>query len=63
MIRLFKLALLSMTLGLLPLATSVQAESLTWGVVPLPGAFNVSDGQVVGGILFDSTRLLEVQLS
>lgn len=62
MIRSLKFALLALTLGLLPASAFVQAESLVWGVVPLPGAFNVRDGQVTGGILFDSTRLLEAQL-
>ena len=62
MVRLFKYVLLAMTLGLLPMAAFVQAEALVWGVVPLPGAFNVRDGQVIGGLLFDSTRLLEAQL-
>ncbi|HSX88410.1 MAG TPA: hypothetical protein VLG17_10455 [Pseudomonas sp.] len=62
MIRSFKFALLAMTLGLLPVVPLVQAEPLVWGVVPLPGAFNVHNGQVTGGILFDSMRLLEAQL-
>ncbi len=62
MIRLFKFVLLTLALGLLPAATLVRADSLVWGVVPLPGAFNVHNGQVIGGILFDSTRLLEAQL-
>lgn len=55
---LLAIALLCLTL----VCAAVRAEELLWGIVPLPGAFNVRDGQVTDGMLFETMQLLEAQL-
>lgn len=50
--------LLMLLLGLPPVA----AKELVWGIVPLPGAFNVRDGELVDGVLFEALQLLEARL-
>jgi uncharacterized protein (TIGR02285 family) len=46
----------------LPGAGAAQAEELVWGIVPIPGAFNVRDGEVVDGVLFEAMQLLAARL-
>lgn len=53
---------LLMLLACLALPGPVQAQPLVWGIVPLPGAFNVRDGELVDGVLFEAMQLLEAQL-
>ncbi len=48
-------------LCLLPLG--VRGETLTWGVLPLPGVFNVRDGELVDGVLYEAMQLLDAQLA
>jgi uncharacterized protein (TIGR02285 family) len=60
--RPFYSMLLATLLGALPCAGVLQAEELVWGVVPIPGAFNVRDGQVVDGVLFEAMQLLAARL-
>jgi uncharacterized protein (TIGR02285 family) len=55
-------SLLLMMLICLPLATPALAKELVWGVVPLPGAFNVRDGELIDGVLLESLQLLEARL-
>lgn len=52
-------------LACLYLAVPLQAQSqpLVWGIVPLPGAFNVREGELVDGVLFEAMQLLEAQLT
>ncbi|MGB4075046.1 hypothetical protein [Pseudomonas sp.] len=60
--RSFYSTLLATLLGALPCAGALQAEELVWGVVPLSGAVNVHEGQVVGGVLFEAIQLLAARL-
>ncbi len=53
---------LLMTLGTMLAASVLQAQQLTWTVVPLPGAFNVRDAQLVDGLLFEAMQLIDAQL-
>lgn len=53
---------LLMLLACLALVAPVQAQPLVWGIVPLPGAFNVREGELVDGVLFEAMQLLEAQL-
>lgn len=55
------LLLASLLYGL-PGVAMAQSEELLWGVVPLSGAFNVREGQVVGGLLFEAMQILAAQL-
>ncbi len=43
-------------------ASVAQTEELVWGIVPIPGAFNVRDGEVVDGVLFEAMQLLAARL-
>lgn len=54
--------LLASVLYCLSGALLAQAEELVWGVVPIPGAFNVRDGEVVDGVLFEAMQLLAKRL-
>lgn len=54
--------LLASVLYCLSGALLAQADELIWGVVPIPGAFNVRDGEVVDGMLFEAMQLLATQL-
>lgn len=56
--RLLHIALLAGLFWAMPL----PAQQLTWGVVPLPGAFNVRDGELVDGVLYEAMQLLEAKL-
>jgi len=49
-------------LWLMPAVQSAQAEDLRWGVVPIPGAFNVRDGDVVDGWMHEAFQLLAAHL-
>lgn len=60
--RSFYSTLLAALLGALPCADVLQAEELVWGVVPIPGVFNVREGQVVDGVLFEAMQLLAARL-
>jgi uncharacterized protein (TIGR02285 family) len=53
---------LLLLLWLMPGAQSAQAEDLIWGVVPIPGAFNVRDGDVVDGWMHEAFQLLAERL-
>ena len=33
-----------------------RGETLTWGVLPLPGVFNVRDGELVDGVAGEGRR-------
>jgi uncharacterized protein (TIGR02285 family) len=48
--------------ALLGCAGVLQADELVWGIVPIPGVFNVRDGQVVDGVLFETMQLLAARL-
>ncbi len=54
--------LLTLLLACIPVPVPLQAEPLVWGIVPLPGAFNVRDGKLVDGVLFEAMQLLETRL-
>lgn len=60
--RSFYSTVLAMSLWALPGMGMVQAEELVWGIVPIPGAFNVRDGEVVDGVLFEAMQLLAARL-
>lgn len=49
-------------LGLMPAVQAVHAEDLLWGVVPIPGAFTVRDGDVVDGWMYEGVQLLAERL-
>lgn len=49
-------------LWLMPAVQAVQAEDLLWGVVPIPGAFTVRDGEVVDGWMYEGLQLLAERL-
>ncbi|MEX6502590.1 hypothetical protein [Pseudomonas zhanjiangensis] len=44
------------------LVTGVQAESLTWGLLPIPGGVLLKEGEPHSGILLESLQLLEPDL-
>ena len=48
--------------ALLGCAGVLQADELVWGIVPIPGAFNVRDDKVVDGVLFEAMQLLAARL-
>ncbi|MFP5422050.1 MAG: hypothetical protein ACLGID_11385 [Gammaproteobacteria bacterium] len=60
--RLLYSTLVTALLGIVPCAGATQAEELVWGVVPIPGAFNVRDGEVVDGVLYEVMQLLAARL-
>lgn len=54
--------LLALLFWLMPSAQAVHAEDLLWGVVPIPGAFNVRAGKVVDGWMYEGVQLLAAHL-
>lgn len=60
--RLLYSTLVTALLGIVPCAGATQAEELVWGVVPIPGAFNVREGEVVDGVLYEVMQLLAARL-
>lgn len=47
---------------LTPVFNFAYAENLLWGAVPIPGAFNVRDGEVVGGWMHEAFQLLAARM-
>lgn len=55
-------ALLTALLWVMPSATMLYAEELPLAAVPIPGMFNLRDGQVHDGMLWEALQLLAVRL-
>ncbi|MFP6851243.1 MAG: hypothetical protein VCA57_21435 [Pseudomonas sp.] len=52
----------SVLLWLIPNTATLHAEELRWGAVPIPGMFNLRDGEVTGGMLVEALQLLAARL-
>jgi hypothetical protein len=54
--------ILALLFWLMPSAQAAHAEDLLWGVVPIPGAFNVRDGKIIDGWMYEGVQLLAERL-